>query len=637
MNRYTKLHLCNQHLRVQEHNLTGLYIDLDLAAELANDYAHKIDDCRRYWNYYPFSSPLMMGTHDLYDLLVNRQFERAETITSLLVNLNIRTSWRHNTREKYINQLNNGWRYTDRFEGSTHLERVTKRNEFKQMGAANAAMRKAKTLPEKYKLMESIFPLAEKHGTRLRLRYAFFTIPRKLVSVDTMNLRNILDRLQTWRSSSVPWGHEDWWMASPCSMLHAPRSSKKHEGLLAYFQNADKIERDILTPIKAGRYLQQFFPNLGAEQIKFWATRFNLANAKRKVYFTDTTTPENHKQVEKQWLHIYATGPASCMRGKRAPRVYAYPNNHLRLAFFTSDNLPMDYENPTNTPVSRCIVRDDDMEWVRIYPEDEGTLWNGMKESLTELGYERGNLNGIRGQWIEDNGGVVCPYVDCGNNGHQSISTHHTSSGRYIEFGGGEYDACNTDGFADTGGETCCSCDERVHEDDAYHNDDGETYCSECWHDNHTEAYGRRGRLNYTHNDNVIEVDGNYYHVDYLDDNNIIYLECGDDRHEYCHMDNAVLTPDGWCRDSDAVHIDVPTRDGCDYVVSGDEVTTYDGRTIYESDAVTIVRDGVECVLHDGDDPDDYLPEEKDDDDEETDSWPFPPVQHNEMNEGEQA
>ena len=68
----------------------------------------------------------------------------------------------------------------------------------------------------------------------------------------------------------------------------------------------------------------------------------------------------------------------------------------------------------------------------------------------------------------------------------------------------------------------CFSWDE-INEEYIY-SDDAET------------VYGRRGRMYVTHTDNCIMVNGEYYHKDFLHDNDIVYLE---DRDRYAHLDDA--------------------------------------------------------------------------------------------------
>jgi hypothetical protein len=60
--------------------------------------------------------------------------------------------------------------------------------------------------------------------------------------------------------------------------------------------------------------------------------------------------------------------------------------------------------------------------------------------------------------------------------------------------------------------------------------------CDQCLENDYTYAYSRRGNEYYIRNDDVIEVGGELYDINYLSDNSIVELANG----EYEHHDNAV-------------------------------------------------------------------------------------------------
>jgi hypothetical protein len=92
----------------------------------------------------------------------------------------------------------------------------------------------------------------------------------------------------------------------------------------------------------------------------------------------------------------------------------------------------------------------------------------------------------------------------------------------------------------------CEDCGDRTSDDDGYWIGRGEDtrVCESCLNNDYTYVYGRRGNQYYVHNDNVVYVDSQseYYDQDYLSDNEIIELECG----EYAPMDEAVEINGDW-------------------------------------------------------------------------------------------
>jgi hypothetical protein len=61
--------------------------------------------------------------------------------------------------------------------------------------------------------------------------------------------------------------------------------------------------------------------------------------------------------------------------------------------------------------------------------------------------------------------------------------------------------------------------------------------CESCRDDSYTMVYGRSSDRYYVDNDDAVEVNGEYYDCNWLDDNEIVQLHDG----EYCHQDDAVL------------------------------------------------------------------------------------------------
>jgi hypothetical protein len=193
------------------------------------------------------------------------------------------------------------------------------------------------------------------------------------------------------------------------------------------------------------------------------------------------------------------------------------------------------------------ITKDDSKYFVRSYfRNDDGYSGRDdvLEAWLKEAGYVHcgGWKYGEKLKYIDDSNdcGFVAPYLDGCN---QIVSVVGKT---LVIDDDGEYECSNTNGDADTvNGNDCSDCGDRTREGDGYwvgyHED--VMVCSGC-HDNYRYGRGRNGREYTFHEDNAIYVESrdNYYHSDYLDDNNIIELDNGD----YEHVDEAIEIDGNW-------------------------------------------------------------------------------------------
>lgn len=437
---------------------------------------------------------------------------------------------------------------------------------------------------------------------------------------------------------------------NPLLLLHDPVVSSNDPQLIAYFQTPEKRAKGIRTPIKMGRYLTQYDAAFAdqsdpgvARNLRDMLSRWTNSTKPVSVFFTplvSSTDPDADLRREKLqtiWRRIYANGPRSCMKGSSSVKMYAEYENGIKLAYSTTNGNAYDfdalgYSDPSvtaytfsnnleaelqlNQPTSRCIVTNDN-QWVRIYPEDSGRLWNGTRDTLTHLGYRHGNLDGHYGAYIEDSRGIICPYVDEGNCGDQTVSveTVTLASGRRIqvlEFGGGEYDASETTGYASGGSfATCTSCDCRLDEDEIYYAYD-DPYCELCYSDRFVEAVGRSGyRDTYAIDDCIYCESNNEWYVEqYANANNVFQVDAGSRRYvnNWYSQDDVVFIDDQTVHVDDAVELDDSVYESGTYALESDTITTTDGRVIHNDDCIE-VRDanGLTHALHKDDDPADYI------------------------------
>lgn len=375
------------------------------------------------------------------------------------------------------------------------------------------------------------------------------------------------------------WSNEFWFRESPYCFYHDVHQSEEDPTQIAYNRSIDNIRRNIQTRTRPGKYLTQFFSDvLSPAEIKEWAEKqVAAATCVAELKFIESDNPDG-------WIDIYARGPSSCMRGKRAVRVYALEGNGLRLAYLLAGE----------DIVSRCIVvdgtNDDEVKgWVRIYSTEQ--RWETtMRDMLEAAGYDqRTNMNGVKLQLIEASNGYVCPYIDYGSGGDQTVSVDESEG--VLIVGGGDWDATSTDGTVN-GGERCACCDETgFSEDDMTYIEYEDQYvCPSCRDNDYTYAYGRRYE-DYYPNEDVIycESNGCYYHQDFYGNHDIVYVESRD---EYYHIDDTVCCDVGK-REGEHIHVDdYNSDDVSNEIAYQDEFQIINGKTVHESYVVSCMVSG---------------------------------------------
>ena len=175
----------------------------------------------------------------------------------------------------------------------------------------------------------------------------------------------------------------------------------------------------------------------------------------------------------------------------------------------------------------------------------------------------------------------------------------------------GDFDASNTSGMINSHEYTCDDCGNGFNDGDGYWTGIHEEHhvCQECRDDNYTYCYSRRGNQYYIHSDDVIEVNGEYYHVDYLDDNGIVELANG----EHEERDNAVYieSEDAYyhCDDDDICY----TEDTNEYDLKDNCWQCEESGNWYTDDTDYVEVDGDKYHP-------DHAPETDDEDEDETET-----------------
>jgi hypothetical protein len=251
-----------------------------------------------------------------------------------------------------------------------------------------------------------------------------------------------------------------------------------------------------------------------------------------------------------EMIDAVQNGPKSCMQGGFRTHPYS--------VYDPQYGWHMAVRREGSSIVGRCLCLDHNGRklFVRSYRTNENGYSHsdeGMNAWLEEQGYthESGWPNGARVAEIWDGGELVLPYID-GNESH--VCAH----GKYLTIDeNGDYDGCQTNGYAESSGDqvSCADCGNDFDEDDGcyvgYHED--HHVCSDCESD-YSYAYGRNGNQYYVPDDDIVYVNDEKYHSDYLDHYNIVYSEHDG---EYFLVDDCVLLDN---TTSDWVHVNSVTH-----------------------------------------------------------------------------
>jgi hypothetical protein len=386
-------------------------------------------------------------------------------------------------------------------------------------------------------LNEYRFPPASK----VRAEFARHLEERAHAADQPLTLVNTLARIlrnhrpwfsREWHNSNGelhPAVFKAWDVAEPADwhqlVMEWPHVSKQGAHMVAYTRDEKYGEADRQLAGTVSKYLTRHFPALNSNVIRDISGMYTEAE-----FGIVRTMPE--------MLDIVIHGPESCMSGE-ASEFREADGHHPYEVYDPQYGWHMAYVKEGGKYTGRALLND--TTWVRTYRRRDGHTYSDTDERLNswlrEQGYSK--ADGWRGFsvariCISNNCGILAPYID----GHERDLSQR-DSGRFKIVSNGEYHCSNTDGSADERNScTCDCCGTRMSEDDSHgvgrHCDS--QVCPDCYSDEYTTVYGRRGEEYSVHNDNAIEVDGEWYHDEWLSDNNIVELHNG----EYTHHDNAV-------------------------------------------------------------------------------------------------
>lgn len=308
--------------------------------------------------------------------------------------------------------------------------------------------------------------------------------------------------------------------------------------------------------MSAGKFFKATMPERDDSDIRTLAEAFIEHGKPAKVHFAITSD---------EWVEVYRSnrGFRSCMTDFKDTyyhpvRFYAYPGNGLRLAYLETDG----------DTTARCIVNVEKMKYVRVYGDGR------LETALDKLGYSHdpnGALHGVKCAAIEHpSGGIVAPYLDC------SGGFDWNGCADYVTVcANGAYEGDSTDGRVDIEDdrELCERCGDPTNEYDMHFSHVEEvSICSGCASSHYTMAiYDRHRNETYIHDDNVIEINDQWYwdNSDLLTRLGFVYC---DHSEEWVNEDDAVFLSycDQYAKIDNCSELDIETDSGDNWALSYD-------------------------------------------------------------------
>ena len=387
-------------------------------------------------------------------------------------------------------------------------------------------------------------------------------------------------------------------------ILEWPHKSLTDPNRLAYTRDersamyeGDSDKKALVTSI--GKYLTRHWPDVPSDLIRDIVAEHTYGGS------IEITTSID------RMVQVVSGGPRSCMSSSFDIRCSDGVERHPYAVYDPSLGWSMAVRTEGDEVLGRCLIWTDPDDpdtkgFVRSYKRERSERSaSGADEAieayLKGLGYSK--WSGWRYgtpimQYEVRSGGYLMPYID-GN-------TQRVDESDFTISDSGEIDASNTGGTAGAYEYTCDDCGAGFNDGDGYWTGIHEErhVCDACCNDNYTYAYSRRGNQYYIHNDNVTEINGDYYDTDYLSDNDIVELANG----EYEHSDNAVYveSEDAYyhCDDDDICY----AEDSGEYDLKDNCWQCTESGNWYTNDTDSVM---VDCALYHPD----HAPEQETEDD----------------------
>ena len=376
-------------------------------------------------------------------------------------------------------------------------------------------------------------------------------------------------------------------------LLEWPHRSLSDPNRLAYTRDDRAGDADRQTITSIGKYLTRHFPDAPADVIRDLVAQYTYSGTIQ----IETTSSA--------MLDAVLRGPSSCMSysgiyhqcvdGKeRHPYAVYDPSLGWRMAVRYGEE---------GEVLGRCLVwhdaNADESIFVRSYKRELGERAHTGRDEAIEAylmakGYKRESCwpDGTPLMYYElRKGGWLMPYIDGGT---QRVDVCQSREETTID-SNGDFEADSTSGGINAATAICECCGERYNDEEeggwvGRHEDTH--VCQHCLDNVYTYVAGYRGNEYYVPNDDVVYVGSDTFDINYLSENNVIALACGD----YCYIDNAVYieSRDEWYEvdDDDVCY----AEDTGEYELKDDCWMCEQSNTWY-TDAVDYVEiDG--CLYH---------------------------------------
>ena len=320
-----------------------------------------------------------------------------------------------------------------------------------------------------------------------------------------------------------------------------PHVSKTDPTKVAFTQDESKGIADRQTVTNFGRYVRKFYSPaiISDHELRDIAARLKPDEMR---FVTDGA------EIYRAVIH----GPTSCM--SKSSEWADYDEHPYRV--YDPElgwQLAVRY-GPTGDVLGRCWMYDDGNRkgFVRSYKKCPRGGYSHSDEVLeawlTEQGIEKVNgwhrLNAQIKMIEAGSGQFVAPYLD-------GSAQYVTEDGYITTESDDNYECTNTDGYSDEqgGGYECSHCG-AMHRQYVYENEGihvgwhSDSWVGPCCDHNYTEVFGRNGEQYYVHDNDAVQVDGEWYHDRYLHDNDIVTITAGSYDGEYAHIDSTTCDPD---------------------------------------------------------------------------------------------
>jgi hypothetical protein len=325
-------------------------------------------------------------------------------------------------------------------------------------------------------------------------------------------------------------------------LLEYPHKAETDPNRIAYTKDERAGEADRQTVTTIGKYLGRHF-DLPDHTVRDLVAKYTCND---KMYFVHTV---------EEMVDAVCSGPNSCMKFQDSDFILCLDgvSRHPYAAYDPEYGWHMALRANSNGEIdgrALCVTSGGDSYFVRSFKRGPGYSYSDehLEAWLKSLGYKHRSAYD-EGQPLRlyrtRHDGVLAPYVD-----GDLYRANAVSGGQLKLREHGELELRETGGIA--GRHDYCTCDD-CGED--YNEDEGYTVgayedraVGPCCIDHYVMAVSRRGNHVHIYEDNVVWIESQdmYYHIDYLDQNNIVELENGDCE----HVDNAV------CIDGDWYHVD---------------------------------------------------------------------------------